>query len=39
MIMEYFGGKKSEKPLILVGKGLTLTLAALALNPQPPWKK
>ena len=33
IIMEYFGGAKSEKPLVLVGKGVTFDTGGLNLKP------
>lgn len=33
IILEYFGGKKSEKPIILVGKGVTFDTGGLNLKP------
>ena len=33
IIMEYFGGKKSEKPIVLVGKGVTFDSGGLNLKP------
>lgn len=33
IIMEYFGGKKSDKPLILVGKGLTFDTGGISIKP------
>ena len=33
IIMEYFGGKKSEKPVLLVGKGLTFDTGGVSLKP------
>ena len=32
IIMEYFGGKKSEKPVLLVGKGLTFDTGGVSLS-------
>ncbi len=33
IIMEYFGGKKSEKPIVLVGKGVTFDTGGINLKP------
>ena len=33
IIMEYFGGKKSEKPVLLVGKGLTFDSGGISIKP------
>lgn len=33
IILEYFGGKKFEKPIILVGKGVTFDTGGLNLKP------
>src|SRR5439155_765881 len=33
MILEYFGGKKTEKPLLLVGKGLTFDTGGISIKP------
>ena len=33
IIMEYYGGKKSEKPVLLVGKGLTFDTGGVSLKP------
>jgi leucyl aminopeptidase len=33
IIMEYFGGPKSEKPIVLVGKGVTFDSGGLNLKP------
>jgi leucyl aminopeptidase len=33
IIMEYWGGKKSEKPIVLVGKGVTFDTGGLNLKP------
>jgi len=33
IIMEYFGGKKNEKPIVLVGKGVTFDSGGLNLKP------
>lgn len=33
IVMEYFGGKKDEKPIILVGKGITFDSGGLNLKP------
>ena len=33
IIMEYFGGKKGEKPIVLVGKGVTFDSGGLNLKP------
>ncbi|TSC56626.1 MAG: leucyl aminopeptidase [Parcubacteria group bacterium Gr01-1014_18] len=35
IIMEYFGGKKSEKPVVMVGKGVTFDTGGLSLKPAP----
>ncbi len=34
IIMEYFKGKKDEKPIILVGKGITFDTGGLNLKPE-----
>ncbi|OGF71059.1 hypothetical protein A3B18_03885 [Candidatus Giovannonibacteria bacterium RIFCSPLOWO2_01_FULL_46_13] len=34
IIMEYWGGKKSEKPIVLVGKGVTFDTGGLNLKPE-----
>lgn len=33
IIMEYFGGKKGEKPIVLVGKGVTFDTGGINLKP------
>jgi leucyl aminopeptidase len=33
IIMEYFGGKKGEKPIVLVGKGVTFDAGGINLKP------
>lgn len=33
IIMEYFGGKKSQKPVVLVGKGLTFDTGGISIKP------
>ncbi|MCX6751753.1 MAG: leucyl aminopeptidase family protein [Candidatus Nomurabacteria bacterium] len=33
IIMEYFGGKKNEKPIVLVGKGVTFDTGGINLKP------
>jgi leucyl aminopeptidase len=33
IILEYFGGKKSEKPIVLVGKGVTFDTGGINLKP------
>jgi leucyl aminopeptidase len=33
IIMEYFGGKKSDGPLVLVGKGLTFDSGGISIKP------
>jgi len=33
IIMEYFGGKKTEKPIVLVGKGVTFDTGGINLKP------
>ncbi len=33
IIMEYFGGKEDEKPVILVGKGLTFDAGGISIKP------
>ena len=33
IIMEYMGGKKSDKPFALVGKGLTFDSGGISLKP------
>jgi len=33
IIMEYWGGKKNEKPIVLVGKGVTFDTGGLNLKP------
>ncbi|MEK7060196.1 MAG: leucyl aminopeptidase family protein [Patescibacteria group bacterium] len=33
IIMEYFGGKKGEKPIVLVGKGVTFDSGGMNLKP------
>lgn len=33
IIMEYFGGKKSDKPLAFVGKGLTFDCGGVSIKP------
>lgn len=33
IIMEYFGGKKSDQPVILVGKGLTFDTGGISIKP------
>ncbi len=33
IVMEYFGGKKNEKPVVLVGKGVTFDTGGLNLKP------
>ncbi len=35
IILEYHGGKKSEKPIALVGKGVTFDSGGLSLKPPP----
>ncbi|MCC6278741.1 MAG: leucyl aminopeptidase [Oligoflexia bacterium] len=33
IVMEYFGGKKSEKPIAFVGKGLTFDTGGISIKP------
>ncbi|QQR65163.1 leucyl aminopeptidase [Candidatus Kaiserbacteria bacterium] len=33
IIIEYFGGKKTEKPIVLVGKGVTFDTGGLQIKP------
>lgn len=33
IIMEYFGGKKSDKPFVMVGKGLTFDTGGISIKP------
>lgn len=33
IIMEYFGGKKSEQPVVLVGKGVTFDTGGISIKP------
>jgi len=33
IIMEYFGGKKDEKPIVMVGKGVTFDTGGINLKP------
>ena len=33
IILEYFGGKKTEKPIVLVGKGVTFDTGGINLKP------
>ncbi len=33
IVMEYFGGKKSDKPIVLVGKGVTFDTGGINLKP------
>lgn len=33
IVLEYFGGKKSEKPVVLVGKGVTFDTGGINLKP------
>ncbi len=35
IIVEYFAGKKTEKPTVLVGKGITFDSGGLSLKPDP----
>lgn len=35
IILEYFAGKKNEKPSVLVGKGITFDSGGLSLKPDP----
>ena len=35
IIMEYRGGRKSDKPLLLVGKGLTFDAGGISIKPAP----
>jgi leucyl aminopeptidase len=35
IILEYHGAKKSEKPIVLVGKGVTFDSGGLSLKPPP----
>lgn len=35
IVAEYFGDKKSEKPIVLVGKGVTFDSGGLNLKPSP----
>lgn len=35
IIMEYKGGKKDEKPIVLVGKGLTFDSGGISIKPSP----
>ena len=34
IILEYFGGKKSEQPVVLVGKGVTFDTGGINLKPE-----
>jgi leucyl aminopeptidase len=33
IVMEYFGGKKTDKPLIFIGKGLTFDTGGISIKP------
>ncbi len=33
IVMEYFGGKKSDKPVVLVGKGITFDTGGISIKP------
>ena len=33
IILEYFGGKKKDKPIVLIGKGVTFDTGGLSLKP------
>ncbi len=33
IVMEYFGGKKNEKPVVLVGKGITFDTGGISIKP------
>jgi leucyl aminopeptidase len=35
IIMQYHGGKKSEKPVVLVGKGVTFDSGGISIKPGP----
>lgn len=35
IVMEYHGGKKADKPLVLVGKGLTFDTGGISIKPAP----
>ena len=35
MTIEYSGGKSSEKPIVLVGKGITFDTGGISLKPSP----
>ena len=35
MVIEYKGGKSSEKPVALVGKGVTFDTGGVSIKPSP----
>ena len=39
IVVHYHGGKKDEKPLILVGKGVTFDSGGISLNQARKWTR
>ena len=39
IIIQYSGGKKSDAPIALVGKGITLTPVVFPSSHRPAWTK
>ena len=35
IVLEHFGGKKGEKPVVLVGKGITFDTGGISIKPSP----
>jgi leucyl aminopeptidase len=39
IVLQYKGGKSDDKPVVLVGKGVTFDTGGISLKPAPKWTK
>ncbi len=39
IVFEYHGSAKKQKPLVLVGKGITFDTGGISLKPAPTWTR
>jgi leucyl aminopeptidase len=39
IVLQYKGGKADDKPVVLVGKGVTFDSGGISLKPAPKWTR
>ena len=39
IVLQHKGGKAGDKPVVLVGKGITFDTGGISLKPGPKWTK